>query len=122
MFQVEFLTVEEYDIKGHGKRASFVLKCLRSVMNEPVVLQLSLSGITKKLAKKSNLKELYSIWDLKGIVMLIKCTFGCFSNYLAFKMKINYQWPIGDVSGREYPQALVLDHLTEMREKLRCSS
>ena len=87
MLQVEFLTIEEYDLKGQGKLASFVRKTLRKVMEEAVVLQLSWSGITKRMAKKSNLKELHSIRDLKGIVMLIKGKHALFLNYLAFKMK-----------------------------------
>ena len=41
-------------------------------MEDDVVLQLSWSCITKRIAKKSNLKELTAIKDLKGIVILIK--------------------------------------------------
>ena len=41
-------------------------------MEDDVVLQLSWCGITKRIAKKSNLKELRAIKDLKGIVILIK--------------------------------------------------
>ena len=41
-------------------------------MENDVVLQLLWSGITKRMTKKSNLKELKAIKDLKGIVILIK--------------------------------------------------
>ena len=64
--------MEDFDSEGKRKLASFVRQALWKLMNDEVVLQLSWSGITKRMAKKSNLKELRAIKDLKGIVMLIK--------------------------------------------------
>ena len=64
--------MEDFDREGKRKLASFVRQALRKLMDDEVVLQLSWSGITKRMAKKSNLKELRAIKDLKGIVMLIK--------------------------------------------------
>ena len=72
LLQIEFITVEDFDREGKRKLASFVRQALRKLMEDEVVLQLSWSGITKRMAKKSNLKELRAMKDLKGIVMLIK--------------------------------------------------
>ena len=72
LLQIEFITVEDFDREGKRKLASFVRQALRKLMEDEVVLQLSWSGIFKRMAKKSNLKELRAIKDLKGIVMLIK--------------------------------------------------
>ena len=72
LLQIEFITVEDFDRKGKGKSASFVCQAFSNFMEDDVILQLSWSGITKRIAKKSNLKELRAIKDLKGIVILIK--------------------------------------------------
>ena len=72
LLQIELKTVEDFDREGKTKLASFVRQAFRKLMEDEVVLQLSWSGITKRMAKKSNLKELRAIKDLKGIVMLIK--------------------------------------------------
>ena len=44
-------------------------------------------GMTKRMAKKSNIKELHSIRDLKGIVMLKKGKHEFLRSYLVFKVK-----------------------------------
>ena len=41
-------------------------------MELPVILKLSWSGITKRLAKQTNCKELIGIKSMKGVVMLFK--------------------------------------------------
>ena len=70
IFQIEFFTVEDYDRTVNKKLATFVKILL--LMELPVILKLSWSGITKRLAKQTNCKELIGIKSMKGVVMLFK--------------------------------------------------
>ena len=72
IFQIEFFTVEDYDRTVNKKLATFVRRLLRGLMELPVILKLSWSRITKRLAKQTNCKELIGIKSMKGVVMLFK--------------------------------------------------
>ena len=89
VFKIEFFTVEDYDRTVNKKLATFVRKNLRGFMELPVILKLSWSGITKRLAKQTNCKELIGIKSMKGIVMLFKGKITLRKKFSALKCEIS---------------------------------
>ena len=69
--------------------ATFVTRLLQGLIELTVILKLSWTEITKRLARKTNCKELIGMKSMKGIVMLFKGKITLQKNCFALKCELS---------------------------------
>ena len=101
--------------------ATFVRRLLQGFMELTVILKLSWTGITKRLAKKTNCKELMGMKSIKGIVMLFKGKITLQKNCFALKCELSCVITLSGASKDSYcAKNLVTSADVELQIKKHC--